>query len=126
MEATGGVKRMLQLEGFALLALSAGLYAHIVGDWRLFAILFLAPDLSFFFYLFGPRVGALGYNAVHSTIGPIVLAAAGIALNAHLALAIALIWLAHIGFDRALGFGLKYTSAFADTHLGHFGRAKQA
>ena len=32
--------------------------------------------------------------------------------------AIALIWLAHIGFDRAAGFGLKYTGAFGDTHLG--------
>jgi hypothetical protein len=126
MEATGGVKRMLQMEGFALLAFSAGLYAHIVGDWRLFAILILAPDVAFVFYLFGPRVGAIGYNAVHSTIGPVVLAAAGITFNAHLALAIALIWLAHIGFDRALGFGLKYASAFADTHLGHFGRTKQA
>jgi hypothetical protein len=126
MEATGGVKRMLQLEGFALLALSAGLYAHLVGDWRLFAILILAPDVAFVFYLFGPRVGAIGYNAVHSTIGPIALAAAGIALNVHLALAVALIWLAHIGFDRALGFGLKYASAFSDTHLGHRFRAQQA
>ncbi len=126
MEATGGVKKVLQLEGLALLALSAGLYAHIVGDWRLFAVLILAPDVAFVFYLFGPRVGAIGYNTVHSTIGPIALAAAGIALNAHLALAVALIWFAHIGFDRALGFGLKYASAFSDTHLGHFGRAKLA
>jgi hypothetical protein len=120
------VKRVLQLEGFALMAFSAGLYAHIVGDWKLFAVLFLAPDVAFFFYLFGPRVGAIGYNALHSTIGPIAVAAAGTALNGHLALAIALIWLAHIGFDRALGFGLKYASAFSGTHLGHFGRAKQA
>jgi hypothetical protein len=126
MEATGGVKRMLQLEGLALLAASAGLYAHSAGDWRLFAVLFLAPDLSFAFYLFGPRVGAIGYNALHSTIGPIALAAAGMALNAHLALAIALIWFAHVGFDRALGFGLKYASAFGDTHLGHRFRAQKA
>jgi hypothetical protein len=117
---------MLRLEGLALLAFSAGLYAHFSGDWRLFVVLFLAPDLSFFFYLFGPRTGAIGYNAVHSTIGPIALAAAGVMLNAPLALAVALIWFAHVGFDRALGFGLKYASAFSDTHLGHFGRAKQA
>jgi len=31
----------------------------------------------------------------------------------------ALIWLAHIGFDRALGFGLKYPTHFKDTHLQH-------
>lgn len=119
MGTTGGVKRMLQLEGLTLLALAAGLYAHLIGDWRMFAILFLAPDLSFGAYIFGPRIGALGYNAVHSTIGPVALGAAAIVLNAHLALAIALIWLAHIGFDRALGYGLKYASAFKDTHLSH-------
>jgi hypothetical protein len=119
MGVTGGVKRMLQLEGVALLALAAGLYAHLIGDWRMFAILFLAPDVAFAAYLFGPRIGALGYNAVHSTIGPAALAAAAVMLNVHLALAVALIWLAHIGFDRALGYGLKYATAFGDTHLSH-------
>jgi hypothetical protein len=29
-----------------------------------------------------------------------------------------LIWTAHIGFDRALGIGLKYPTGFGDTHLG--------
>jgi hypothetical protein len=28
------------------------------------------------------------------------------------------IWVAHIGFDRLLGYGLKYPTAFKDTHLG--------
>lgn len=117
MGVTGGVKWMLRLEGLTLLALAAGLYAHLIGDWKMFAILFLAPDVAFVSYLFGPRIGAMGYNAVHSTIGPVVLAVAAILLNIHLALAVALIWLAHIGFDRALGYGLKYASAFGDTHL---------
>lgn len=117
MGVTGGVKRMLQLEGLTLLALAVGLYAHLIGDWKMFGILFLAPDVIFAAYLFGPRIGAIGYNGVHSTIGPVALGAAAILLNVHLALAVALIWLAHIGFDRALGYGLKYASAFGDTHL---------
>ena len=29
----------------------------------------------------------------------------------------ALIWTAHIGMDRLLGFGLKYPTRFQDTHL---------
>jgi hypothetical protein len=33
-----------------------------------------------------------------------------------------LIWLAHIGADRGLGYGLKYATAFGDTHLGYIGR----
>ena len=37
--------------------------------------------------------------------------------------ALALIWIAHIGLDRALGYGLKYATGFGDTHLGRIGRA---
>ena len=37
-------------------------------------------------------------------------------------LAVALIWVAHIGLDRALGYGLKYPSASGDTHPGRVGR----
>jgi len=122
--ATGGVKRVLQLEGLAVLAASAGLYQHIGGDWKLFGLLFLAPDVIFLAYLFGPRAGAAGYNIVHSMIGPLLLAGWGLMSANHLALAISLIWMAHIGFDRALGYGLKYASGFGDTHLSH--RAKAA
>jgi hypothetical protein len=32
-------------------------------------------------------------------------------------LLLSLIWTAHIGFDRLLGFGLKYSNRFKDTHL---------
>lgn len=32
-------------------------------------------------------------------------------------LLLALIWTAHIGLDRMLGFGLKYPTRFKDTHL---------
>jgi hypothetical protein len=33
------------------------------------------------------------------------------------AVAVALIWVTHIGVDRAIGYGLKYPSGFKDTHL---------
>ena len=39
------------------------------------------------------------------------------------AVAGSLIWLAHIGMDHALGYGLKYASGFAVTHLGRIGKA---
>ncbi|MEM6559127.1 MAG: DUF4260 family protein [Myxococcota bacterium] len=32
------------------------------------------------------------------------------------------IWIAHIAFDRALGFGLKSPAGFKHTHLGQFGK----
>jgi hypothetical protein len=33
------------------------------------------------------------------------------------AFAYVLIWTAHIAMDRALGYGLKYPTAFKSTHL---------
>jgi hypothetical protein len=35
-----------------------------------------------------------------------------------MALAVGLIWLGHVGFDRMAGYGLKYDSDFKHTHLG--------
>jgi hypothetical protein len=123
---TGGVKTILRAEGLALLVGAVTFYWHSGFDWRLFALLFLAPDVSFLGYLAGPRIGALAYNTAHSTDGAIGLGIAGLALNNSWVIAISLIWLAHIGFDRALGYGLKYATGFGDTHLGRIGRAKEA
>jgi hypothetical protein len=38
-----------------------------------------------------------------------------------LVLALGLVWLAHIGVDRLLGYGLKYNDNFQHTHLGWIG-----
>ena len=35
-----------------------------------------------------------------------------------LVMALALVWLAHIGLDRLLGMGLKYSDRFTHTYLG--------
>jgi hypothetical protein len=121
LSAVNGAPRVwLRLEGVAVLALAVLLYQRGGHSWFLFAAVFLAPDLSLVAYLAGPRVGALGYNLAHSYLGPIVIAA--LALLTGRAPVVALLWAAHIGFDRALGYGLKYASGFADTHLGRIGR----
>jgi hypothetical protein len=121
--AGGGVRSLLRLEGLAVLALSVAAYAQFGAGWGWFALLFLLPDLSFLGYLAGSRVGARAYNAAHSYAGPLALLAAGMLDAMPALLAIALVWCAHIGFDRALGYGLKYASGFGDTHLGPIGRA---
>jgi hypothetical protein len=120
--ATGGVRTLLRLEGVVLFAGMTMLYALWDGSWWVYAILFLAPDLSFAAYLAGPKAGAIIYNAAHSYLGPVALMTAGFALAAPLTLSIAMIWLAHIGIDRALGYGLKYQAGFAFTHLGKIGK----
>ena len=116
---------ILRLEGAAVLAAAALAYAQVGQGWKVFAILFLVPDLSMLGYLFGPRVGAAAYNTAHSYILPAALGASGALLHQPYAIAGALIWIAHVGFDRLLGYGLKYSTAFGHTHLGlaHLGLA---
>jgi hypothetical protein len=119
---TGGARRWLRLEGLAVLAVAAVLYHGIGSGWGWFALLFLLPDLGFAGYLAGPRVGAAAYNALHSYAVPLALVLVAQAAGAAALLPFALIWGAHIGFDRMLGYGLKYPGAFGDTHLGRIGR----
>lgn len=114
----GSVRILLRLEGAALLAAATAAYALLEPSWLMFVLLFMAPDVSFTGYLLGPRAGAVIYNAVHTTALPLLLAIGAQLLHQPMVSAIACIWLAHIGLDRAIGFGLKYPSSFKNTHLG--------
>jgi len=120
-----GTRLLLRLEGLLVVAVAAALYAGTGAGWGLFAALFLVPDLSLLGYLAGPRAGAAAYNAAHTSVGPLLLgAAAWLGLLPSGALPLALIWAAHIGLDRALGYGLKLGAGFRHTHLGLVGRAR--
>ncbi|MFC7397684.1 DUF4260 domain-containing protein [Chelatococcus sp. GCM10030263] len=120
-----GVPRIiLRVEGLALLALATAVFSYTRTSWWLYVGLFFAPDVSFAGYLAGPKAGAVAYNAVHTTVVPALLAALSLALGATLMLAIAAIWAAHVGFDRLLGYGLKYADGFGETHLGRIGRER--
>ena len=120
----GGPAVLLRLEALAVLAGLAGWYWMSAQDWTLFAILFLAPDLSMLGYVAGRRIGAVCYNAAHSYLGPIAVIAAAQVQPA--LLPFGLIWGAHVAFDRTLGYGLKYGTAFGDTHLGRVGKRRAA
>jgi len=108
---------LLRVEGVALLALSVLLYWVNGGSWLLFGALLLAPDLSMLGYLAGSKVGAAIYNAFHTYAMPAVVGALGMIFASPMAIAVALIWFAHIGVDRTMGYGLKYPTSFGDTHL---------
>jgi hypothetical protein len=119
-----GVPRiLLRLEGAALAAGAVYMYHRIGANWWLFAWLILVPDVSMLAYFGGTRLGAIAYNALHVTLGPLVCATLGFFLPSFDLISIALIWAAHIGADRALGFGLKYAAGFGFTHLGRIGGA---
>ncbi|MBK8008214.1 MAG: DUF4260 domain-containing protein [Rhizobiales bacterium] len=124
VSAVAGLPRMLlKAEGFALFAICVFAYWKLGVTWWLFAVLILAPDLTMIGYLAGPRFGAHLYNAGHITVMPLILGFAGLYTDSVVAMAAALVWLAHIGIDRMLGFGLKFETAFSDTHLGRIGKS---
>lgn len=119
---SGGVRVLLRLEGLCILVASMWAYTKFGNGWGTFALFFLAPDLSFVGYLAGSRVGAIMYNLAHSLVGALAVLTVGFLLSAPIAVTAGIIWMAHIGFDRALGYGLKYSAGFKFTHLGVIGR----
>lgn len=119
---SGGPRVLLRAEGALLMIATVAAYRMLGGGWGMLAALFLVPDVSLLGYLAGPRVGAAIYNAAHSTIGPALLGALAVATGMDGTLAqLALIWAAHVGFDRMMGYGLKYATRFGATHLGQIG-----
>ena len=109
---------ILRLDGLAVALVSIVLYRELGQSWWLFAALFLMPDVAILAYLLNTRVGAATYNVMHTYLWPAVLFSTGFLWEQASVMGIALIWLAHIGVDRVLGFGLKYAAApFKETHL---------
>ncbi len=119
---TGSVRLLLRAEGLCVLAASLVCYAKFGAGWGVFAATFLLPDLSLAAYLAGARVGAIAYNAAHAYLGPLASLVAALVFPGDVPVALGIVWCAHIGFDRALGYGLKYQRGFGFTHLGAIGR----
>lgn len=120
-----GVTTLLRIEGLMVFAAAVAGFHLLGGNWWLFAALILAPDLSMLGMLAGPKAGARAYNLAHTYALPAVLSGIAWAAGALWLLPFALIWVAHIGLDRALGYGLKYPESFHATHLGQIGKAKK-
>jgi hypothetical protein len=118
------VQYLLRFEGLVIAAVAAVFYARTGASWWLFAGLWLVPDLSMLGYLSTPCRGARIYNAFHTYTLPFTLALFGLLLHTRGVLPYALIWINHIGFDRMMGYGLKYADGFNYTHLGFTGRRK--
>jgi Domain of unknown function (DUF4260) len=110
---------LLHAEGAAVFVVTIFLYRSGHFPWGLFALLFLAPDLSMLGYRVDAKWGAAFYNLVHTYAGALLLLMLSFILPAPQLAPFGLIWLAHLGCDRMLGFGLKYPTFFKDTHLQH-------
>jgi hypothetical protein len=115
--------RILRSEGVVLCAAALAAYFTALDQpFWLVPLLLFAPDLFMIGYARSTRSGAALYNFAHSYPAPALLGAIALATSSQLWQAVALVWLAHIGMDRALGYGLKYDGSFKQTHLGCIGR----
>ena len=115
----------LRVEGAAAFVAGVAAYLALGGSWILLVPLLLMPDISMVGYLFGRAAGAAVYNLAHNWAVGLILAGAGFALDFPWLVMAGAVLVAHVGMDRALGYGLKYGSAFRDTHLGHIGPARR-
>jgi len=108
---------LLRAEGVLLLLASLVAYQHLSGNWTLFALLLLVPDLFMLGYLLNVRIGAVIYNIGHTLALPLIAGSIAAVTQAYALLPFVCIWSAHIAMDRTLGYGLKYPTYFRDTHL---------
>ncbi len=124
--APPSTRTYLRAEGLAAFVAGLAIFGSAGGPWLLAIPLLLVPDLSTIGYLRGPRLGALTYNVVHNwALGLIVLGVGAWSGIAALTLAGAIL-IAHVGMDRAAGYGLKLPTSFQETHLGLIGKARAA
>ena len=116
------MKSLLKLEELAEMLLAVLVFAHLPYAWWVLPATFLLPDLSMLGYLAGPRLGAASYNLAHHKALAIAVGVAGWALGQPALLLAGAVLLFHSALDRLLGYGLKYTTGFQDTHLGRVGK----
>ena len=120
------VSYLLRLDGLVVFVATLVAYQALGGNWWLFALLILAPDLSMLGAMAGKVTGTRIYNLAHSYFVPVGIGVAAWLAGATAVLPYMLIWAAHIAIDRAVGYGLKYPGSFKDTHLGRMGKDKGA
>ncbi len=114
------MQTILKLEEAAMTAI--GIYLLTIYNLHLsfwiWAILFFSPDIGMLGYLVNTKVGAATYNIFHHKGIAIAIAAAGYYLHNDIMTAIGILLFAHASFDRIMGYGLKYSDSFKNTHLG--------
>ncbi|OAT73604.1 DUF4260 domain-containing protein [Parageobacillus thermoglucosidasius] len=108
---------ILQLEGLFVLLFCMYFYSTYDHGWGLFLLFLLLPDISMLGYFINVKIGTLFYNLFHTYVTSALPLAWGIITHSDLSIIAGLIWTAHIGMDRLLGYGLKYPTHFKDTHF---------
>ncbi len=114
----------LRIEGVAAFIAGLGLYGWLGAPWLLVLPLLLVPDISMVGYLRDARLGAMTYNIAHNWAVGLAVLGIGLASDVTAVSVLGAILIAHVGMDRALGYGLKLSTSFQDTHLGRIGKVR--
>lgn len=122
----GAPRVILRSEGLAVLFACLSGYRHYGAPMLLVPLVLFLPDLFMVGYFASTRVGAGIYNTGHSYLAPAALWLAAVVVESPGAKPAALVWASHIGMDRALGYGLKYTDSFRNTHLGQLNLSRRS
>lgn len=119
------MKTLIKLEEAAMLAFAVYVNSLLPFPWWYFLAWFLSPDIGFIGYAINPRVGAVTYNVLHHRGIAIAVGVAGLILDLPPLMLAGTVLFGHCAFDRMLGYGLKYSDSFNNTHLGPIGRASR-
>lgn len=115
------MKATLKLEELLMFVLGVLAFNQLNFAWWLFLVLFLVPDISMLGYSINPKFGAITYNLFHHKGVAILLYVLGVLFKIEVIELFGVILFSHASFDRILGYGLKYSTSFHDTHLGKIG-----
>src|SRR5699024_177787 len=107
-------KRILHLEGLAVFVFC--LYFYWLNDLSclLFFFLLCVHVLFMVVYLLNNGFVSRLYNLFNTYMVSLAVIFLGMFLSNATFLAIGIIWTAHIGMDRLVGYGLKYPTHFKD------------
>ncbi|HNQ27632.1 MAG TPA: DUF4260 domain-containing protein [Aquaticitalea sp.] len=116
------MKTTLKLEELAMFGLGILAFGQLHFAWWWFLVLIFAPDVGMLGYLINPKIGAFTYNLFHHKAVAVLVYLEGIYFQNEMLLLTGIILFSHASLDRIFGYGLKYKTAFADTHLGKIGK----
>ena len=116
------MKTLVRIEELAIVIGSYYIALYLGIDWWIYPAVFFLPDLSMLGYLFNPKVGAWVYNLFHHRAIAVLLGLVGVLTHESFLQFSAMLLMGHISLDRLLGYGLKYSNSFQNTHLGWIGK----
>ena len=99
-----------RLEGLSFLVGGLILYRSLGGAWLWLLPLLVLPDISLVGLLAGKRIGAILYNTFHTYVTPLAVLGIAYLLQQPWLILGSVVWVAHVGMDRALGYELRPTT----------------